>query len=168
MNKITTDEAIEILKERVAIDRRIRETDVEGSQGSKDYDDFCERECVAMETVIEQIEKTKQNYEIVFRQVVELKPQKVCCKRMIVKIAKTSLDEYILEDFQTYGGCKGNLLAIGKLIKNRPLSEIINVLSGNQCGDRGTSCADQLALGLQAFLNTKQGGINNENEERTN
>lgn len=166
MNKITTDEAIEILKERVEIDRKIRETDVEGSQGSKDYNDFCERECVAMETVIEEVEKIKQEREIVFRQIIELKPQKVCCKRMIVKIAKTASDEYIVEDFQTYGGCKGNLLAIGKLIKNKTLIEIIELLLGNQCGDKGTSCTDQLAIGLQAFLNAKQGGINNENEER--
>ena len=114
----------------------------------------------------DKLEKIKQEREIVFRQIIELKPQKVCCKRMIVKIAKTASDEYIVEDFQTYGGCKGNLLAIGKLIKNKTLIEIIELLLGNQCGDKGTSCTDQLAIGLQAFLNAKQGGINNENEER--
>ena len=165
MNKITLDEAIEILKERIQIDRQIRKKEVEGSQGSKDYDDFCETECIAMETVIKAAEQTQKSDEIIFRQIVELKPQKVCCRRMIVKIAKTASDEYILEDFQAYGGCKGNLSAINKLIQNKPLTEIINLLLGNKCGDKGTSCTDQLAIGLQAFLNSKQGGKQNEIEE---
>lgn len=165
MNKITTEEAMQILKERVRIDREIRETTVEGGQGSKDYDEFCERECVAIETAINEIERQNTNNEIVFRQIIELKPQRVCCKKMIVKIAKTASEQYILEDFQSYGGCKGNLLAIGKLIQGLPLVTIIEVLLGNQCGDKGTSCADQLAIGLQAFLNTKQGGVNNESKE---
>lgn len=50
------------------------------------------------------------------------------------------------------GGCNGNLKAISKLIEGQEAQNVINILKGNQCGSRGTSCADQLALGLESAL----------------
>ena len=43
------------------------------------------------------------------------------------------------------GGCNGNLKAISKLIEGMSAQEISDVLAGNTCGKRPTSCADQLA-----------------------
>lgn len=149
---LTLDNAIRVLEDRVTLDREIRDTaTTQCGQGSQDYEDFCETECQAIETVLKAV-KTPESI-IVSRQIIEIKPQKVCCKSMIVKIGKTENGEYILEHLQSYGGCKGNLLAISKLIQNKPLTEIITILKGNQCGDKGTSCTDQLAIGLEAFLN---------------
>lgn len=43
------------------------------------------------------------------------------------------------------GGCNGNLKAISKLVDGMTSSQIAEKLSGNICGHRSTSCADQLA-----------------------
>ena len=47
------------------------------------------------------------------------------------------------------GGCPGNLLAIGILVKGKTPQEIIDQLEGVDCGGKGTSCADQLAKAMK-------------------
>lgn len=47
------------------------------------------------------------------------------------------------------GGCNGNLKGISSLVKGRPIDEVIQALSGIQCGFKGTSCPDQLAKALE-------------------
>ncbi len=42
------------------------------------------------------------------------------------------------------GGCPGNLVAIGKLVEGADATQVATLLKGNDCGGRGTSCADQL------------------------
>lgn len=44
-----------------------------------------------------------------------------------------------------YGGCNGNLKAISKLVNGMPADKIAKILTGNTCGNKPTSCADQLA-----------------------
>lgn len=56
---------------------------------------------------------------------------------------------------QFTGGCAGNLQAIGKLVEGKDAQEIINLLDGNDCGGKGTSCADQLANALKQALAAK-------------
>ena len=46
------------------------------------------------------------------------------------------------------GGCNGNLKAIGKLLEGKDAKEAAEILRGNDCGGRGTSCADQLARSI--------------------
>ncbi len=53
------------------------------------------------------------------------------------------------------GGCPGNLLAIGKLVEGADAAQVATILKGNDCGGRGTSCADQLARALTAALAQK-------------
>ena len=43
------------------------------------------------------------------------------------------------------GGCSGNLQAIAHLLEGMELGEAARRLSGIRCGDKDTSCADQLA-----------------------
>lgn len=75
-------------------------------------------------------------------------PQRVCSKRI-----DFSLDEEgRLHDVQFMGGCPGNLSAIGKLVEGKDAKEIANILRGNDCGGRGTSCADQLSIAIDAAL----------------
>ena len=52
------------------------------------------------------------------------------------------------------GGCSGNLQGIAKLVENRPVEEVINLLSGIQCRSN-TSCPDQLAKALKGYLENK-------------
>lgn len=48
-------------------------------------------------------------------------------------------------DISFMGGCNGNLKAISKLVNGMTADQINDKLSGNTCGMKGTSCADQLA-----------------------
>ena len=57
-----------------------------------------------------------------------------------------------LHNVQFEGGCPGNLLAIGKLVEGKNALEIAEVLAGNDCRGRGTSCADQLSQAIKANI----------------
>ena len=61
-------------------------------------------------------------------------------------------EEQKVHNVRFTGGCNGNLKAIGKLVEGREAEEIANVLRGNQCGMRGTSCADQFAKAIDQAL----------------
>ena len=65
--------------------------------------------------------------------------------------------DYDLEDGKIYnlkfvGGCNGNLKAIGRLLEGADAKNAADILRGNDCGGRGTSCADQLARALDEAL----------------
>lgn len=51
-----------------------------------------------------------------------------------------------------HGGCSGNLKALSKLLEGKQAEHIIKVLKGNICGNRQTSCADQLTIALQEAI----------------
>jgi len=46
-------------------------------------------------------------------------------------------------------GCNGNLKGIGTLVTGMKASEAIEKLEGTRCGDKFTSCPDQLAKALK-------------------
>lgn len=52
---------------------------------------------------------------------------------------------------QYVGGCNGNLKAIGRLVEGRDAKEVADILRGNTCGMKGTSCADQLARAIDQY-----------------
>ncbi len=57
-----------------------------------------------------------------------------------------------LHDVKFTGGCNGNLKAIGRLVEGRDAAEISDILRGNLCGNRGTSCADQFSKAIDEAL----------------
>lgn len=57
-----------------------------------------------------------------------------------------------LRNVSFIGGCNGNLKAIGKLVEGQDASAIADLLKGNQCGPRSTSCADQLSKAIKEVL----------------
>lgn len=59
-------------------------------------------------------------------------------------------DNGIIHDVEFLGGCDGNLKAVSKLVEGRPASEVVELLEGNTCGARPTSCADQLTQAIKA------------------
>jgi len=63
-----------------------------------------------------------------------------------------NLENGKVSDVEFIGGCNGNLKAISKLVEGKDATEIISILKGNDCGGRGTSCADQFAKGLELAL----------------
>lgn len=58
----------------------------------------------------------------------------------------------IVHDVSFEGGCNGNLKAVSKLVEGMPAERVIALLSGNTCGFRDTSCADQFARALKEAL----------------
>lgn len=64
---------------------------------------------------------------------------------------------FSIEDGKVYnikfqGGCPGNTKAIAKLLEGVDAQYVVDKLKGNDCGGKGTSCADQLARGVEAAL----------------
>ena len=59
------------------------------------------------------------------------------------------LEEDKVHNVQFIGGCNGNLKAISKLVEGMSVDRIEEVLKGNTCGYKPTSCADQLAIAVR-------------------
>ena len=75
----------------------------------------------------------------------DFKPRGVCSYAIHVDLDDTGTT---IEKISFDGGCNGNLKAISKLVEGHPVAEIVSILAGNDCGGRGTSCADQLSIAL--------------------
>ena len=58
------------------------------------------------------------------------------------------LDGDTVSGIQFTGGCNGNLKAIAKLVDGWTVEQIEEKLRGNTCGNRPTSCADQLSRAI--------------------
>ncbi|QAA31956.1 TIGR03905 family TSCPD domain-containing protein [Clostridium manihotivorum] len=50
------------------------------------------------------------------------------------------------------GGCNGNLKGISSLIEGMEVNEAIKRLKGITCGNRDTSCPDQLSRALEEYV----------------
>ena len=64
------------------------------------------------------------------------------------------LENGIVSNVSFRGGCNGNLKAVSKLVNGMEASKLIDILKGNICGFKGTSCADQLAIAVEQALNS--------------
>jgi uncharacterized protein (TIGR03905 family) len=74
------------------------------------------------------------------------------CSRLIT----FDLDEEgKIHSLKFQGGCPGNLAAIGRLLEGRDAREAADILRGNDCAGKGTSCADQLSKALDEALASK-------------
>lgn len=62
------------------------------------------------------------------------------------------LDGGIVRNVKYTGGCNGNLKAIAKLVEGMEAARVIELLCGNTCGFKPTSCGDQLAVALEEAL----------------
>ena len=55
----------------------------------------------------------------------------------------------IIRQVTFWGGCNGNLQGISRLVKGMSREEAIAKLAGIKCGNKPTSCPDQLAQALK-------------------
>ena len=69
----------------------------------------------------------------------------VCSKKIYFELDENGL----VHNVSFVGGCNGNLKAISKLVEGLEAKKVIEILEGNLCGTRNTSCADQLAKALK-------------------
>ena len=51
-----------------------------------------------------------------------------------------------------FGGCPGNTRGVSKLVEGKTLDEVYKTLIGIPCGNRGTSCPNELALAAKEIL----------------
>lgn len=67
-------------------------------------------------------------------------PEGVCSRRIDFEIVNGSVHNVLFT-----GGCPGNLKTISKLVEGMSVDELYSNLSGITCGNKPTSCSDQLA-----------------------
>lgn len=73
----------------------------------------------------------------------KFKPNGVCSSELIFQIEN---DKVI--NLKIIGGCPGNTVGVSKLIQNKTIDEIISILKDIKCGNKQTSCPDQIAQAL--------------------
>ena len=71
-----------------------------------------------------------------------------CSVRTVVELN----DDHTIKSVQVLGGCDGNLKGIAALVQGQKAQDVIPKIQGITCGPKPTSCPDQLALALQAYL----------------
>lgn len=63
-----------------------------------------------------------------------------------------TLEDGVISNVSFRGGCNGNLKAIAILVEGKKAEEIAELLAGNTCGFKSTSCADQLSIAIRKAL----------------
>lgn len=79
------------------------------------------------------------------------RPKMVCSTEISFELD----DENKVHDLRFRGGCNGNLKAIGRLVEGQEASKVAEILRGNTCAPRQTSCADQLSKALEQAVAEK-------------
>ena len=78
------------------------------------------------------------------------RPTGVCSSEIILEI-----DQGIVKDLKVIGGCNGNLQGIAALVKGMPINEVKDKLQGIKCGYKQTSCPDQIAKAIEAYMQSQ-------------
>ena len=68
------------------------------------------------------------------------------CSQWISVIAD---DNDVIQEVAFFGGCNGNLQGICRLVKGQKIDDVISLLNSIRCGDKPTSCPDQLCRALE-------------------
>ncbi len=72
-------------------------------------------------------------------------PAGVCSRQIDFELRGGALHNVVFT-----GGCDGNLKALCKLAEGMEAARVVELLTGNTCREKGTSCADQLARAIRA------------------
>ena len=78
------------------------------------------------------------------------KPKGVCATEMTLVI-----DNDIIKKVQIVGGCPGNSEGVSRLCIGRNINDVINLLKDVRCGNKISSCPEQLAIALQQYKQSK-------------
>lgn len=81
---------------------------------------------------------------------IQFQPRGICCRFIVVRVK-----DGLIEDVDFFGGCQGNQTGLKALVKGMKIGDVISRLQGIDCGGKGTSCPDQLALCLKQYQNKK-------------
>ena len=70
------------------------------------------------------------------------------CSRLI----DFDIQDGVIKNVVFTGGCNGNLQGIARLVEGMTPTQAISKLEGIHCGNKPTSCPDQLAQALKQAL----------------
>ena len=73
-------------------------------------------------------------------------PEGVCSKQFDISVVNDTVRSVVITK-----GCPGNTLAVAHLIEGLQIDDAIAKLDGITCGDKSTSCPDQLAQALKTM-----------------
>lgn len=77
------------------------------------------------------------------------KTKGVCATEIHLDVEKD-----IIKNVEFVRGCAGNLFGISSLVKGMEVNEAISKLKGIKCGNKDTSCPDQLTKALEEYKET--------------
>ena len=71
-------------------------------------------------------------------------PKGVCSRQIDIVV-----EDGVIQSVQVVGGCHGNLQGISSLLRGMPVDEAVRRMEGIRCGNKPTSCPDQIAQALK-------------------
>lgn len=71
------------------------------------------------------------------------------------QVIQIQIFDDIIQNVVFVGGCVGNHQGISALVKGMSVDEVISKLSGIRCGEKESSCPDQLAKALILYKNKR-------------
>ncbi len=77
----------------------------------------------------------------------------VCSAHTTVRVANG-----VVEDVEVMGGCDGNLQGVCTLLRGRSAQDAIALLEGIYCGDKTSSCPQEIAKCLKEALEQGESG----------
>lgn len=77
------------------------------------------------------------------------------CQGTCSKAIEVVAEDGVIKDVTFYGGCNGNTKGISKLVQGMKVDDVIQRLKGTTCGNKPTSCPDQLAHALEQMASSK-------------
>ena len=73
-------------------------------------------------------------------------PESVCSQQMDISVVNDTI-RYV----KIYKGCAGNTQGVSRLVEGMQIDDAIDKLEGIICGDKTTSCPDQLSKALKSM-----------------
>ena len=79
---------------------------------------------------------------------IEFKTSGVCCSQITLEVDENNT----IKEAVFFGGCNGNLSGISRLIVGQDAKKVAEILEGTVCGNKNTSCPDQLSKAIVEAL----------------
>lgn len=81
------------------------------------------------------------------------KPHDICPMKI-----SFDLEDDTVHNVSFTGGCNGNLKAISRVVEGMTVGQIEGYFKGIRCGNKSTSCSDQLAVAVRQAYNEATNG----------
>lgn len=79
---------------------------------------------------------------------INYKTSGTCCREINLEID----DNNVIQSAEFIGGCAGNLVGIKQLVEGQDAMEVAKRLANVKCGQKSTSCPDQLSKAIKSNL----------------